>query len=218
MTSTPIEVTKKLKQLLRDPKNQVCADCKLSSHPRWSSWSLGLMICIKCAGIHRSLGTHISKVKSVDLDSWNDENLDKLIQFRNNSNANLFYECNLPVQPTGLDDSATLAEFIRDKYVLKKWVGDQIIISTEESVHTDITGETVAESEIPIKTRVITPVLTDKNKSLLNIKPFPKNIINHSSEISYDVKKSEYIREHSSYCVFPNSKKRSIYELYKEVK
>ena len=40
------------------------------SGPRWSSWNLGLFLCIRCAGIHRNLGVHISKVKSVNLDSW----------------------------------------------------------------------------------------------------------------------------------------------------
>ena len=38
--------------------------------PRWASTNLGIFICMRCAGFHRSLGTHISKVKSVSLDSW----------------------------------------------------------------------------------------------------------------------------------------------------
>ena len=38
--------------------------------PRWVSWNLGIFVCIRCAGIHRNLGVHISKVKSVNLDSW----------------------------------------------------------------------------------------------------------------------------------------------------
>jgi hypothetical protein len=40
------------------------------SGPRWASWNLGIFVCIRCAGIHRNLGVHISKVKSVNLDSW----------------------------------------------------------------------------------------------------------------------------------------------------
>jgi len=43
------------------------------SGPRWASWNLGIFLCIRCAGIHRNLGVHISKVKSVNLDSWTAE-------------------------------------------------------------------------------------------------------------------------------------------------
>jgi hypothetical protein len=42
----------------------------LNSGPRWASWNLGLFFCIRCAGIHRNLGVHISRVKSVNLDTW----------------------------------------------------------------------------------------------------------------------------------------------------
>lgn len=41
--------------------------------PRWASWNLGIFLCIRCAGIHRNLGVHISRVKSVNLDSWTPE-------------------------------------------------------------------------------------------------------------------------------------------------
>uniref|UniRef100_A0A8C7XQS9 Arf-GAP domain-containing protein n=1 Tax=Oryzias sinensis TaxID=183150 RepID=A0A8C7XQS9_9TELE len=41
--------------------------------PRWASWNLGIFICIRCAGIHRNLGVHISRVKSVNLDQWTQE-------------------------------------------------------------------------------------------------------------------------------------------------
>ena len=61
--------------------------------PRWASWNLyvnhvylgrlgpdtivcsGVFLCIRCSGIHRSMGTHISKVKSVDLDVWTPEQM-----------------------------------------------------------------------------------------------------------------------------------------------
>ena len=46
-----------------------------SSGPRWASWNLGVFICIRCAGIHRNLGVHISRVKSVNLDQWTSEQI-----------------------------------------------------------------------------------------------------------------------------------------------
>ncbi|KAJ8776931.1 hypothetical protein J1605_014949 [Eschrichtius robustus] len=43
--------------------------------PRWASWNIGVFICIRCAGIHRNLGVHISRVKSVNLDQWTPEQI-----------------------------------------------------------------------------------------------------------------------------------------------
>lgn len=36
--------------------------------PTWASLNLGALICIECSGIHRNLGTHLSRVRSLDLD------------------------------------------------------------------------------------------------------------------------------------------------------
>ncbi|KAJ3308445.1 hypothetical protein HDV04_001226 [Boothiomyces sp. JEL0838] len=59
-------------ELLARPENQKCADCFLRG-PRWASVNIGCFLCIRCAGIHRKMGTHISKVKSTNLDSWQPE-------------------------------------------------------------------------------------------------------------------------------------------------
>ncbi|SCU81599.1 LANO_0B03664g1_1 [Lachancea nothofagi CBS 11611] len=113
-------VRKALASLLRDPANGNCADCKTATHPRWASWSLGVFICIRCAGIHRSLGTHISKVKSVDLDTWQEEHLRKVVEFGNNGRANAYYEAKLQDKTP---NPSKLADFIRSKYELKRWEG-----------------------------------------------------------------------------------------------
>jgi stromal membrane-associated protein len=44
--------------------------------PRWASYSLGVFLCIRCAGIHRKMGTHISKVKSITMDQWTMEQIE----------------------------------------------------------------------------------------------------------------------------------------------
>lgn len=54
-----------------------CCECG-ALEPEWSSYSLGIFLCIRCSGLHRSLGTHISKVRSVTLDDWSDEQMVKM--------------------------------------------------------------------------------------------------------------------------------------------
>ena len=60
----------KLLQLLRDADqgNCWCADCGSGIKTEWVSINIGIILCIECSGIHRSLGTHISKVRSLTLD------------------------------------------------------------------------------------------------------------------------------------------------------
>ncbi|CAJ0951739.1 unnamed protein product [Ranitomeya imitator] len=52
--------------------NDQCCDCG-QTDPRWASINLGITLCIECSGIHRSLGVHCSKVRSLTLDSWEPE-------------------------------------------------------------------------------------------------------------------------------------------------
>ena len=44
--------------------------CRLCSGTEWASYNLGVFLCEACAQVHRSLGSHISKVKSLRLDKW----------------------------------------------------------------------------------------------------------------------------------------------------
>ncbi|CAG11751.1 unnamed protein product, partial [Tetraodon nigroviridis] len=55
-------------QAIRSAKgNSFCVDCS-APNPTWASLNLGALICIECSGIHRNLGTHLSRVRSLDLD------------------------------------------------------------------------------------------------------------------------------------------------------
>ncbi|ROV86813.1 hypothetical protein VSDG_10161 [Cytospora chrysosperma] len=108
-----------LKSLVKLEPNKMCADCKRNKHPRWASWNLGVFICIRCSGIHRSMGVHISKVKSVDLDTWTDEQLQSVLNW-GNARANKYWESKLA--PGHVPSEAKIENFIRTKYELKRWV------------------------------------------------------------------------------------------------
>lgn len=110
-----------IKTLLKLEDNKSCADCKRNKHPRWASWNLGVFLCIRCSGIHRGMGTHISRVKSVDLDSWTDEHLQSVLRW-GNSRANKYWEAKLATGHVPSDGK--IENFIRTKYESKRWVMD----------------------------------------------------------------------------------------------
>ena len=56
-------------RILSRAENKQCVDCPTKS-PRWTSMTYGCFICMRCAGHHRNLGYHITRVKSVKLDTW----------------------------------------------------------------------------------------------------------------------------------------------------
>ncbi|XP_059559611.1 arf-GAP with GTPase, ANK repeat and PH domain-containing protein 1 isoform X3 [Myotis daubentonii] len=72
--------------------NSHCVDCE-TQNPNWASLNLGALMCIECSGIHRNLGTHLSRVRSLDLDDWPIE-LIKVMSSIGNELANSVWEEN----------------------------------------------------------------------------------------------------------------------------
>uniref|UniRef100_F6Z8I9 Arf-GAP with GTPase, ANK repeat and PH domain-containing protein 1 n=1 Tax=Callithrix jacchus TaxID=9483 RepID=F6Z8I9_CALJA len=70
--------------------NSHCVDCE-TPNPNWASLNLGALMCIECSGIHRNLGTHLSRVRSLDLDDWPVE-LIKVMSSIGNELANSVWE------------------------------------------------------------------------------------------------------------------------------
>ncbi|XP_062365263.1 stromal membrane-associated protein 2 isoform X1 [Cinclus cinclus] len=113
--------------LLAEDENKFCADCQAKG-PRWASWNIGVFICIRCAGIHRNLGVHISRVKSVNLDQWTQEQI-QCVQEMGNGKANRLYEAYLPENFRRPQTDQAVESFIRDKYEKKKYMDRSIDIS-----------------------------------------------------------------------------------------
>ncbi|XP_062223796.1 ADP-ribosylation factor GTPase-activating protein AGD12-like [Phragmites australis] len=125
----------KLKELLHRSENRICADCS-APDPKWASANIGVFICVKCSGVHRSLGTHISKVLSVTLDKWTDYEVDSMIEVGGNSHANAICEAFLPEGYRKPHPDSTQEEresFIRSKYELQEFLKPNLRIVSNHS-------------------------------------------------------------------------------------
>ncbi|XP_036415344.1 arf-GAP with coiled-coil, ANK repeat and PH domain-containing protein 3b isoform X4 [Colossoma macropomum] len=123
------------------PGNELCCDCG-QADPRWASINLGILLCIECSGIHRSLGVHCSKVRSLTLDSWEPE-LIKLMCEVGNTVINQIYEgaCEeRGLKKPGPNSSRQEKEaWIKAKYVerkfLKKMCGSEALVEGGRKSH-----------------------------------------------------------------------------------
>ncbi|XP_078023501.1 arf-GAP with coiled-coil, ANK repeat and PH domain-containing protein 2 [Epinephelus lanceolatus] len=113
-----------LSMALSGPGNLRCCDCG-EEDPRWASINLGITMCIECSGIHRSLGVHLSKVRSLTLDSWEAEQL-KLLCVLGNDVMNRIYEARCSeegrIKPSANSPRTEKETWIKEKYVEKRFV------------------------------------------------------------------------------------------------
>jgi len=106
-----------LDAILARPENRACADCGARA-PRWASVNLGIFVCMECSGTHRSLGTHISTVKSTTLDRWPEKWIATCSAIGNRS-SNCYYEGRLPKdyqRPRDGDSRDKIKLWIANKY------------------------------------------------------------------------------------------------------
>ncbi|KAG0314276.1 hypothetical protein BGZ99_008233 [Dissophora globulifera] len=154
------------------PRNMVCADCG-AKNPDWCVINLGILVCIECSGIHRSLGTHISKVRSMTLDTTSyTKDLSEFIRSVGNDVSNQIWEADLVQsteqlqalgnqsqtsktvfrKPIVNDSREYKISFIRKKYVDKAFVDQSLRqgdAAKNSSLANDALFRAVSANDIP---------------------------------------------------------------------
>ncbi|XP_065066987.1 arf-GAP with coiled-coil, ANK repeat and PH domain-containing protein 3-like isoform X2 [Rhopilema esculentum] len=129
--------------------NKECADCS-APRPDWASTNLGVVFCIECSGMHRGMGVHISKVKSLTLDRWH-EDLVKHMEERGNARVNKVLEGKIGniVKPTRNSSKDERRNFILAKYVNRRFAipsnSDEVDLG-DEPVDSDSSTEDFNEN------------------------------------------------------------------------
>ncbi|CAG2105815.1 unnamed protein product [Medioppia subpectinata] len=154
-------------QILAIPGNEFCCDCG-AADPKWASINIGSTLCIECSGIHRSLGVHLSKVRSLNLDAW-DLELIKVMSSLGNTIINTIYEAKVDesvAQRAKSDSDRTQRElWIKAKYVKRAFV---------DKLEVDLLATN--EQQLPLSSTDST-IICDHNKSGEQIEP---NVDNES--------------------------------------
>ncbi|KAK4780050.1 hypothetical protein SAY87_016156 [Trapa incisa] len=139
-----VKIEKPIDVLRKVCGNEKCADCG-APEPDWASLNLGVLVCIECSGVHRNLGVHISKVRSLTLDVkvW-EPSVISLFQALGNAFANSVWEellqsrtgfqvpagsyesnkvqLHLIIKPNPSDSISVKEKFIHAKYAEKLFV------------------------------------------------------------------------------------------------
>jgi len=149
---------------MNKPENQICSDCP-ERQPRWASLIVappgsppgslpfGAFCCLECSGSHRRLGTHISFVRSVTLDSWKEKEVLSM-ESGGNKKVNDIFEAfvDQSAKPTTLADGRTRERYIRDKYERRKYFDVNVLQRYYRGEAEESEEEESEEEEAPKRT------------------------------------------------------------------
>lgn len=112
----------KLIRSIPNSDNNICSDCGSTDSVEWVSINFLVVFCVQCSSAHRHLGSHISRIRSLKLDNFENENK-LLLKYINNRVVNEYLELNLPagkkIRPNSTNEDRL--EFIKRKYLLKSF-------------------------------------------------------------------------------------------------
>lgn len=122
--------------MLMIPGNMKCADCG-NPDPKWASINLGITLCIACSGVHRSLGVHYSKVRSLTLDVWEPEILRVMMELGNEV-VNKIYEGTYNMLSDIERATENCDDDVRKKWIAAKYVDKKFVLPLNDSTNIEL--------------------------------------------------------------------------------
>lgn len=101
--------------------NDICADCGSLESVEWISLNSLVAICVQCSSCHRNMGLHISKVKSLKLDNFKDEQR-ILLSYISNNGVNRYLEETVALKITPQASDEERLRYIKHKYEQKTFL------------------------------------------------------------------------------------------------
>lgn len=109
----------------REAENNRCFDCG-AQFSDWASVSFGVFLCIRCAGHHRGMGVHISRVRSCKMDSWTERQVRVFDHGGNRRLAEFFAANDVPAELRSHRFASPAAEWYRESWIKSRIFGRDV--------------------------------------------------------------------------------------------